>query len=168
MKFLAILVSALFTFLAAPKAGRAMTIHEVAPGIYRGAQPRTNADYEQLRKLGIKTVLNLRKRDRSAIAAEAKKLSSMGIEHRHVPMDYFPRRDGSVPRAIQVMSDPSLRPIYVHCKHGRDRTGLVIALHRVGHEGWAHHHAYREMTEHGFDHRIIGLRRYFWRTSSRR
>lgn len=162
-------VCAWSVLLAAGECCRAaISVTEVAPGVFRGAAPRSDADYAQLKRLGIKTVLNLRKRDQSAIAVEGQRLAALGIHHRHVPMDYFPRRDGSVPAAMQVLSDVSLRPIYVHCKHGRDRTGLVVGLHRVRHQGWDHAAAYREMTQLGFDSRIVGLRRYFWRNAGER
>lgn len=141
-----------------------MPVYQVAPGIYRGPAPRTNADYQRLKQLGIKTVLNLRKRDQSSVAGERSRLAAMGIATRHVPMDYFPRGDGSVEQALRVMHDPGVRPLYIHCKHGRDRSGLIVGLFRVQGQGWNHSRAYQEMTGHGFNTRLFGLRRYFWRT----
>ncbi|MGH9869497.1 MAG: hypothetical protein ACREAA_15195 [Candidatus Polarisedimenticolia bacterium] len=32
----------------------------------------------------------------------------------------------------------------MHCKHGRDRTGVIVAAHRMSHEGWATERAYQE------------------------
>ena len=41
------------------------------------------------------------------------------------------------------------RPIYVHCEHGKDRTGLVIALYRVRYDGWTPERAAAEMAAMG-------------------
>lgn len=145
----------------------AITVHQVAPGVYRGLAPKTDADYQRLKQLGIKTVLNLRKRDRGAIASERQRLAALGIATQHVPMRYFPGRDGSVERAMRVMHDPALRPLYVHCKHGRDRTGLIVGLFRVQSQGWSRSRAYHEMTRYGFNTWLVGLRRVFWRSPAR-
>ncbi len=40
-------------------------------------------------------------------------------------------------------------PIYVHCEHGKDRTGLVIALYRMRADGWSQEQAAAEMKEMG-------------------
>ena len=140
-----------------------MPVYQVAPGIYRGRAPQTVEDYQRLKSLGIKTVLNLRRRDEAAIANERRTLAAMNIDTVHVPMRYFPRGDGSVDRAVRVVNDSSLYPLYVHCKHGRDRCGVVIGVYRVRHHGWNHDTAYAEMTRHGFHTRLIGLRRGFYR-----
>lgn len=140
-----------------------MPVHEVAPGIYRGRSPRTAEDYQRLKSLGIKTVLNLRRRDQAAIANEKSTLKAMGVNMVHVPMRYFPGGDGSVDRAVRVVNDASLRPLYVHCKEGQDRCGVVIGVYRVRHHGWDHGTAYAEMMQHGFDRRLFGLRRSFYR-----
>ncbi|HQU42107.1 MAG TPA: tyrosine-protein phosphatase [Pirellulales bacterium] len=151
-------------FFSAPlTAGAVMPVHQVAPGIYRGRAPATDEDFRRLKDLGVKTVLNLRRRDAGAIAHERARLSAMGIDTVHVPMRYFPGGDGSVDLAVSVVKDTRLHPIYVHCKHGKDRCGVVIGLYRVRHQGWKHEAAYSEMTRHGFDRRLFGLRRTFWR-----
>ena len=140
-----------------------MNVLEVSPGVYRGRSPRTAEDYQRLKQLGIKTVLNLRRRDTAAIAAERTKLASMGVDMVHVPMRYFPRGDGAIDRAVRVVNDSSLYPMYVHCKEGKDRCGTVIGVYRVRHHGWDHGAAYAEMLKHGFDSRLFGLRRSFYR-----
>jgi hypothetical protein len=45
--------------------------------------------------------------------------------------------------------------VYVHCALGRDRTGMVIALHRVINEGWAPADAYQEWEAHGFNDTLL-------------
>ncbi len=55
----------------------------------------------------------------------------------------------------------ALPKIYVHCRHGQDRTGLVIGPQRVLVEGWAPADAYAEMLAHGFHPYFEGLKHYF-------
>jgi len=51
--------------------------------------------------------------------------------------------------------------IYVHCKHGQDRTGLVLGLERVIDEKWAPKAAHDEMLKIGFHPFFLGLNHYF-------
>jgi protein tyrosine/serine phosphatase len=32
-------------------------------------------------------------------------------------------------------------PVYVHCRKGHDRTGVVIACFRIAHDGWSNEKA---------------------------
>ena len=41
-------------------------------------------------------------------------------------------------------------PILIHCWHGSDRTGAVIAMYRIVFQGWSKENAIKEMTEEGF------------------
>lgn len=45
----------------------------------------------------------------------------------------------------------------VHCTHGQDRTGLVVGVHRVEHDGWSKESAFREMLAHHFHWELVGL-----------
>jgi protein tyrosine/serine phosphatase len=49
------------------------------------------------------------------------------------------------------VKDTDQHPIFVHCLHGRDRTGLMTAVYRVHFDGWPVEKAYEEMLECGFD-----------------
>jgi protein tyrosine/serine phosphatase len=51
--------------------------------------------------------------------------------------------------------------IYVHCKHGQDRTGLVMGLERVIDVGWQPKDAHDEMVRIGFHTAFLGLQEYF-------
>ena len=152
-------------FSALPQANAAMLVHQVAPGIYRGPAPQTEADYQRLKQLGVRTVLNLRRIHRREIAYEGRRLAALGIAHRHVPTTYrFP--EASMAQALETLSDTSLHPIYVHCTHGKDRTGLLVGLFRVRHQGWTSGSAYAEMTRMRFNPRLAGLRSHFWQNAS--
>lgn len=146
---------------------RAMNLYSVTTGVYRGSTPETAADFDRLKQMGIKTVLNLRRFDRNAIAREGQALSARGIRHVHVPIRYFPRGDNSIDRAVDLLSDTTLHPVYVHCKHGHDRCGTVVGLYKVRHHGWSADAAYRDMRQYGFNERLGGLRRYYWAAARR-
>lgn len=144
-----------------------MNLYKVTSGVYRGSTPETAADFDRLRQMGIKTVLNLRRFDRNAIAREQQALTARGIRHVHMPIRYFPRGDNSIDHAVNVLSDTTLQPVYVHCKHGHDRCGTVVGLYKIRHHGWSAEAAYRDMRQYGFNQRLGGLRRYYWSAAGR-
>ena len=53
---------------------------------------------------------------------------------------------------LRTTTDPTLMPIFVHCEHGSDRTGVCMAAYRVVVQGWSKKDAIREMTkgDYGF------------------
>ena len=51
---------------------------------------------------------------------------------------------------------------FVHCTHGQDRTGLIIAIYRLTKCGWSKKKAQREMLKLGFHKEMLGLWR-FWK-----
>ena len=53
-------------------------------------------------------------------------------------------------RFLRVVTDPARRPVFVHCVHGADRTGLMAAVYRVAVQGWSKDEAIREMTPGGY------------------
>jgi tyrosine-protein phosphatase SIW14 len=44
----------------------------------------------------------------------------------------------------------SEKPVLLHCKHGSDRTGCIVAAYRMAISGWTKEEAIREFREGGF------------------
>ena len=53
-------------------------------------------------------------------------------------------------------------PVFVHCAHGQDRTGEIVAVYRREVNGWSKQRARQEMLEHGFHRSLLGLD-WYWR-----
>jgi protein tyrosine phosphatase (PTP) superfamily phosphohydrolase (DUF442 family) len=106
---------------------------EVAPGIYRSAQPDAEA-LRAAKRQGVRTVVVLRT---EMPEGEPEMAAELGLELVHVPMDGSQMPSISeVDRALDVVLDASKRPVLVHCAHGEERTGAVIAAYRVVAQGW--------------------------------
>jgi protein tyrosine phosphatase (PTP) superfamily phosphohydrolase (DUF442 family) len=126
--------------------------HQVGPKLYRGAQP-SDAAYPQLAKLGVTTVLDLRRPQEHSTTAEARQVEAAGMHYVNVPMTGWtaPTID-QIDQVRAVMDTGGV--VFVHCKQGRDRTGTVTAIYRMEREGWANDKALAEA-------RNMGLRWYF-------
>jgi protein tyrosine/serine phosphatase len=146
----------------APPAAAELAIAQVSPGIYRGPEPETAADYRQLQRLGINTVLDIRKFNQREMDREARCVRAYGMNYRRCPVAFRPRRDGSAERAVRALADVRRHPVYIHCDLGRDRAGLIVALYRVRYECWSRCAAYAEMKSFGFKWRFRAMERYFW------
>jgi protein tyrosine/serine phosphatase len=144
--------------------------HEVRRGLYRGGHPSAaNLDY--LKALGVKTIVDLEVGDWIEafpwdIDAELKNADKRGLTVVRKPMSAFEpalsdRFDKQMNEILALLADPSKAPIYVHCKHGQDRTGLVVGLERVLVEKWAPRDAWAEMLALGFHPMFEGLSHYF-------
>jgi tyrosine-protein phosphatase SIW14 len=130
-------------------------VGRVAPGIYRGAQPEADG-YATLKKMGIRTVINLR-----TSMSEKKGVEAAGMRSIEVPMEMS--RDGlkaKVDRVVALMADPANRPLFVHCRQGQDRTGIVVAAYRMKVEGWSLPEAEAEMEAFGFNKVWVNFRRF--------
>ncbi len=127
----------------------------VAPGIYRGAQPGPEG-YETLRKMGIRTVIDLRTTE-----SEQREVEAAGMKAIAIPIAMS--RDGlreKVDRVVALMADPANQPVFVHCRHGQDRTGIVVAAYRMKVEGWSLTDAEAEMQSFGFNDVWINFKKF--------
>ncbi|HSB68143.1 MAG TPA: tyrosine-protein phosphatase [Candidatus Methylomirabilis sp.] len=121
-------------------------VARVAPGIYRGAQPRPE-DHATLREMGIRTVINLRARH-----GERAAIQSAGMRSIEIPIRITKQVDArAVRRAIALMRDPANQPVFVHCAQGKDRTGIVMAVYRMEVDGWSSSETETEMQAFGFN-----------------
>ena len=143
---------------------------KVRSGLYRGGHPDA-AGIAYLKKIGVKTIVDLEIGDFIeatpwSISDELDAASAAGITVLRYPMSAFEpalsrRFDDAMSSILAVLADKSRAPIYVHCKHGQDRTGLVVGLERVELEGWTPAKAHAEMVTIGFHTAFVGLEEYF-------
>lgn len=121
----------------------------VAPGVYRGAQPGAEG-FRALRALGVRTVVNLRMEHN-----ERAEVGAAGMRSVAIPMaggDAAPAPGKrTVRRFFDVLLDPGARPVFVHCYHGKDRAGAMMAAYRIEVDGWSRKQAIREMHALGFE-----------------
>jgi tyrosine-protein phosphatase SIW14 len=112
---------------------------------YRGAQPNPD-DYASLAALGVKTVVDLRDdpTDYEKSGAEA-----AGMKYVNIPMSGWQSpRDEDINAFLKLANDPASGTIFVHCKAGIHRTGIVAAIYRFTSDGWDYDKAYTEMTNY--------------------
>lgn len=122
----------------------APNLHQVSSTLYRSAQPSAEG-MRNLQGLGIKTVINLR-----AFHSDRDELAGIKLSDEHIFMKtWHPEREDVV-RFLRVVTDPARAPVLVHCQHGADRTGTMVAIYRVAVQGWSMDDAVLEMTQGGF------------------
>lgn len=122
-------------------------LHRVAPSIYRSAQPRDGAQ-DALAELGIKSVISLRwSADKAALLPDANRI--------HAPIESWDVDHDEVMRALKALVDPANQPVLLHCRHGADRTGTVIAAYRMVVEDWSAEDAIEEMRDGGYNYHAV-------------
>ena len=137
--------------------------------LYRGAQPDA-LGIKNLKKLGVKTILNLRMGNEAWKGEEAEAAAN-GIVYTNVPMDGITRpTHEQIAKALAII-DGLPSPVFVHCKHGCDRAGTIVACYRIRHDRWSSASALQEAEHYGISWFAWGMRKYiaeFGKASTRR
>ena len=126
---------------------------QINANYFRGARPK-DEDYKTLATMGIKTIVNL---ERDGDSSAQQKAEAAGLKFFLIRMSDSDRpSDNDVQKFLEIANDSANQPIFVHCKGGRHRTGLVTAVYRIVHDGWTSDQAYGEMKKfdfgYGFGH----------------
>ena len=111
--------------------------------LYRGAQP-TEAGIERLKEKGVRTVIDLRD---DANPRERRWVESRGLAYIHIPCDPA-RVEVEKLRTFLLAMETADKPVFVHCRQGRDRTGLSVAAYRMM-NGWERPRAMNELYGYG-------------------
>ena len=126
-------------------------LHKVSNSLYRGAQPGKEG-IQELKKLGIKTVINLRS-DQS----DREMLKDSGIVYKAIPMAASDPKVEDVITFLNIITDSNSAPVFIHCRYGADRTGMMCAIYRIFIQGWSKQNAIEEMRKGGYGfHSIWG------------
>ncbi len=114
---------------------------------YRGSQPK-GRDYANLASLGIKTVIDLQA---DGEWNEEQLVRTAGMDFVRIPMTTrVAPTAAQIDQFLKLVNDPAAQPVYVHCKGGRHRTGVMTAVYRMTLEGWTADRAFSEMKDFDF------------------
>ena len=120
---------------------------------YRGSQP-TAEQYAELKRFGIKTVIDLRedyKKDEEASVRD------LGMQFFRIPLKTRVAATAEQTAFfLGLVNDPANWPVYVHCKGGRHRTGAMTGIYRITHDGWTANQVWEEMKKYDFDNGLFG------------
>jgi protein tyrosine/serine phosphatase len=110
--------------------------------LYRSAQPG-RADVPDLQALGIKSVITLRSFHFDDL-----------FEKSGFHVIQYPMSAGSVSVsdlvAVLKQYRSAGKPVLIHCWHGSDRTGFIVAGYRMIFQGWSRESAIEELRLGGF------------------
>jgi protein tyrosine/serine phosphatase len=124
-------------------AGTLINLYKISQDIYRSDQPEKN-DMLLLEKMGIKTIVNLRNGTNDNHEAKGTSLNLI-----HIPMH---ARAISYEKMLVCFKqiEKAEKPLLIHCHHGSDRTGCVIAIYRMMYCGWTREEAMSEFLREDF------------------
>ena len=138
--------------------------------LYRGGQPRKGG-VRRLAALGVNTIINLRDDDEGAVA-EAEEAKAEGLRYFNVPFKRLGRpRDSQIDQVLSLIDAKENGVVFVHCHHGWDRTGTIIAVYRISHDKWTDTEAKREAECFGMKFWQRGMKDYisdYYRDSAAR
>jgi len=158
MTLVALLISAAQS-QSVPSDNELPNFSRVTENLYRGAQP-TSAGFRRLKELGVKTVINLRDEDELA-RAEKETVESAGLRYYNVGLPGLSRpSDEQVARVLAIIDTPDNAPVFIHCRRGSDRTGTIVGVYRISHEGWTSERALAEAKRYGLSWAEFGMKRY--------
>lgn len=142
---------ALFFFLMIPVFAREPGLrdfHQVDANVCRGRQP-SDEGFQALSKMGVKTIIDMRG-GFIHLPREKKVVNGLGMQYVEERFSgIFAPRDEQVAKLLAVMEDPASTPVFVHCRRGADRVGVLIACYRMAHDHWTNEQAYQEARQLG-------------------
>src|ERR1700688_1886707 len=95
---------------------------KINEGLYRGAQPNEQG-LEELKKLGITTIVDLRAEDRAKSEWERQQAEKLGMRFVHIPIAGFAAPTNEEVAQFLALFRDSQQKVFVHCLLGEDRTG---------------------------------------------
>jgi protein tyrosine phosphatase (PTP) superfamily phosphohydrolase (DUF442 family) len=125
----------------------------VAERIYSGSQPDSDAAFEALAKLGVKTIVSV-----DGSKPDVARAHKFGLRYVHLPFGY----DGVPPDRVAELAKVTRvegGSFYVHCHHGLHRGPTAVAVMCEADEGWTPDQAVVWLREAGTSNDYPGLYR---------
>ena len=117
-------------------------LYKVDDNLFRSEQPNAS-DMKALEQFGVKTVLNLRR-----VQDDNREAKNASLILHHIPINTFKMSYEELLQSVRMIQNAD-KPVLVHCLHGSDRTGVVVAAYRMTTQGWTKEAAIKEFKEGG-------------------
>jgi protein tyrosine/serine phosphatase len=115
---------------------------------YRGSQPIAD-EFSELKRLGIKTIIDLRE---DSVKDSGNLARAAGLQYINIPLTTKrAATNDQTEHFLRLVNDQANWPVFVHCKGGRHRTGEMTAIYRITRDGWTAEQAYDEMKKYDFE-----------------
>ena len=138
-------------------------------GVYRSGQPAGEADWKYLEDLGVTTIIKLN--EYSTDVDESEELRMAKAHNINVVRIYMQPEDWphnwnpwvrpdskKLMQAVKALESRGNNKILVHCSHGKDRTGLVVAIYSIRDKNLCKTAAYKQMQAYGANPILFGLK----------
>ncbi len=126
-------------------------LYEVVPGIYSGSRPTGDEAYVALRRMGIRTLINV-----DGAPPDVGAALRNGLRYVHIPVGY----DGiSRDEQLRLIKAADIMPgdLFIHCHHGRHRGPVAAALIVMTRFDWTVERAAAWIRQAGTSPRYEGL-----------
>jgi protein tyrosine phosphatase (PTP) superfamily phosphohydrolase (DUF442 family) len=120
---------------------------EVTPTLYRGGLLSVDG-LKALKKVGVNVVVDTHANSKH----EKQEVEALGMKYVAIPWHCPWPRDEVFAKFLKVVHQNKGKKIFVHCRLGDDRTGMMVAAYRMAEEGWTAEEAMNEMRSFGFTH----------------
>jgi protein-tyrosine phosphatase len=118
---------------------------EVTPNLYRGGLLNPTG-LKALAKIGVNIVVDLHANN----ASEEKEVRRLGMQYVAIPWHCPWPKDEVFVKFLKLIQENKGKKVFVHCRLGDDRTGMMVAAYRMAEEGWTAGEAMNEMRSFGF------------------
>ncbi len=101
-------------------------LHLAFDGVYSGGMPAGEPAFDELRDMGIRTIICV-----DGATPDVKAAESRGMRYVHIPLKYAgitAEQQAELSRAVRDLP----RPIYIHCHHGKHRSPAAAAMAGIG------------------------------------
>ncbi len=120
-------------------------LHRVNTVLYRSGQP-TAQGFTHLQAQGVRSVLNLRE-----YHSDKKRAAHTDLQLMEHPMAAGAVTEADIEACLRLLAGAP-KPALVHCWHGSDRTGIIVAAWRIVYEGCSVQAAEAEFRDDRYGH----------------
>lgn len=131
-------------------------LYKINDSVFRSEQP-SKKGFIELELAGIETIISFRR-----LRNDSTKARGTDLELIHLPLQTKKIKESDIIMALKAIIEAP-KPLLIHCWHGSDRTGVVVAAYRMVFENWSKEKAIAEFRqkEYGYHERwyphLIGI-----------